>query len=475
LTEGAVSSTIFVKMDVLLINPPWIKGKGNIWKGISACLPPPGLGYIAAVLEQRGVNVKVLDANAEGISSELKLNDRLKSMSNSPSFIGITATTSIIQNALDVAAQCKKVYPSSLIVFGGIHATVLPEDVLATDHVDYVIRGEGENSFWQLISEEDKDSILGLSYRQNGKFYHNLDAPIIKDLDSLPFPAYHLLPMKKYHPALGSYRRLPAINMVINRGCPGRCTFCYGQFLGQKLRTRSAESIVEEIKLLHKDYGIREISFYDDNFTTRKKEISKFCSLLINNNMDISWSCFSRVDFVNEDLLKLMKRAGCHQICYGIESGSEKILKNIKKRTSLKIAKETVALTKKIGIEARVTFMFGNPGETEESMQKTIDFSISLKPDMVVYNITTPYPGTEMYEWADKNNYLKTKDWPKYDLSEPIMDLPSVSSEMVKKYYGKAYRRFYLNPAFVIKRLVKRHTFNDMLMAARAIKSIFSV
>ena len=350
----------------------------------------------------------------------------------------------------------------------------MPEDVLISPDVDYVIRGEGEIHFFELISGLETASIKGLSYKKDGKFIHNPDGALISDLDSLPFPAYNLLPVKNYVPTLGSYKRLPAISIITTRGCPGKCTFCLGSYLGGKVRMHSTRYIIDEIKMLIRDYGIREISFYDDTFTAYRNKVRDFCNIIIEEKIDITWSCFARVDFVDGDILRLMKASGCHQIMYGIESGSNEILRNIKKKTSLEKAVEIVAITKKIGIECRAAFMLGNPGETLQTMKQTLDFAKRLDPDIALFNITTPYPGTEMYDWAGKNGYLKTKDWSRYDLSTAVMELPGLKSVEVEEFYKKAHHEFYGRPSYLIKRLFKIRSFNELLIAVKGAIAVFS-
>ena len=348
----------------------------------------------------------------------------------------------------------------------------MTDEVLKEESIDFVIRGEGEETLNELISGKEIAKISGLSYKIGNKIIHNQSRPVVQDMDTLPIPAYHLLPIKKYFPAKGSYKRLPAMGMMTSRGCPGRCTFCMGNYLGDKIRVRSAEKIFEEILLLHNKYGIKEISFYDDTFTTRKENVKKLCEKIISEKLDISWSCFARVDFVDEDLLKIMKLAGCHQIMYGVESGDEEILKNIHKKISFEKVEKIVKITKKLGIEVRAAFMFGNPGETIETMQKTIDYAIKLKPDVVIFNITTPYPGTEMFKWAKEKGILITENWNEYDLSKPIMNLPTVKPEDVIKYYNKAYKDFYIRPGYLLNRVLKIRNLSDVIDGVSALLGI---
>jgi len=378
----------------------------------------------------------------------------------------------MIYSAIDVSKIAKSVFPSAKTVLGGVHPSVMTDEVLKEESIDFVIRGEGEETLNELISGKEIAKISGLSYKIGNKIIHNQSRPVVQDMDTLPIPAYHLLPIKKYFPAKGSYKRLPAMGMMTSRGCPGRCTFCMGNYLGDKIRVRSAEKIFEEILLLHNKYGIKEISFYDDTFTTRKENVKKLCEKIISEKLDISWSCFARVDFVDEDLLKIMKLAGCHQIMYGVESGDEEILKNIHKKISFEKVEKIVKITKKLGIEVRAAFMFGNPGETIETMQKTIDYAIKLKPDVVIFNITTPYPGTEMFKWAKEKGILITENWNEYDLSKPIMNLPTVKPEDVIKYYNKAYKDFYIRPGYLLNRVLKIRNLSDVIDGVSALLGI---
>jgi radical SAM superfamily enzyme YgiQ (UPF0313 family) len=393
---------------ILLINPTYARKSGNVWKEISSCLPPLGLAYIAAYLESKGIHPEIIDAEAErltlnGISARVR--------DAEPSWIGITAVTPMIGDALKIARECVKAAPGAKVVIGGVHASVRPDEVLAEGEVDFVVRDEGEETFFELVSGKPIESIKGLSYKSGGRTLHNPARDFIADINTLPFPAYHLLPMDKYYPARGSYRRLPAISLIVSRGCPGKCTFCYPERLGRKLRLLTADNIIKLIKSLQKKYGIREVCFYDDTFTMSKTVVNEFCSKLIDQKIDLTWSCFSRIDFMDEAVIALMKKSGCHQICYGIESGDEQILRNIGKQISTAKMAEIVRITKSAGIETRTAFMFGNPGETPQTLEKSLDFCIRLDPDYAIFNITTPYPGTEMFNWAKKNGYLITEDW----------------------------------------------------------------
>ena len=348
---------------------------------------------------------------------------------------------------------------------GGAHPTIMPEEVLRNEFVDYVVRGEGEKTFTELVLGKEDVSIKGLSYKDNGRIINNPTREPIDDIDSIPFPAYHLFPMKKYIPSLGNYKRLPAASLITTRGCPGRCTFCY-RFFGKKIKTRSARNIADEMKLLKRNHGIREITFYDDTFTVYKENVKELCRILIEEKINITWSCMSRMDCVNKEVLELMKKAGCHQIGYGIESADEDILKRMQKFIPSQKVREVVDVTKKTGIDVRGMFMFGSPGETPQTLEKTLRFALELNLDIALFNITTPYPGTAMFKWAKDTGVLKTEDWSLYHAAYPVMNLAGLDTETLMSYYKKAYRRFYMRPSYLLRRFLKIRSREELKASA---------
>ncbi len=457
-------------MSVLLINPPRvIYRKHNIWRNVSGVMPPLGLAWIAGFLEHHGHEVKILDAQAELMS----LDDIDQWIQSHDPFrtVGITATTPLVSHALMIAATVKRRYSGTRVVMGGVHATVLPEEVLSNRSVDMVVRGEGEQTFLDIVDEKTIDSILGVSWKLDGQIIHNGERPLIRQLDSLPFPSYHLLPMDKYRPALGAAKRLPAISVMATRGCPGKCSFCYRIF-GNTFRCRSGSRVAEEIFMLQEKYGIKEVCFYDDTFPTVKKEVISFCEEIANRKLDLTWSCFSRIDTFDYNIFSLMKQTGCHQVMFGVESCDPTVLSMIDKKMNVEKVRWVVNSCKAIGLEVRLAFMLGNPGETEESMEENIRFAISLSPDIVVFNMATPFPGTKMFDWAESNGCLRTKNWSHYDLSIPVMELPTVPSSRVLHYYRTAHRRFYLRPKYVVDRILKIRSLQDVSYALNGIRMI---
>ena len=369
-----------------------------------------------------------------------------------PNFIGLTATTVLAKSAYMLSEKLRSVWPSAKIVFGGVHPTLAAEEVLREGRADYVIRGEGERSMAMLVGGIEPNKIKGLAMLQQGQYWEHPEKDEIEDLDSLPFPSYHLLPMHRYYSPLGGALREPSISLFSTRGCPGCCTYCNSS-LSRHMRYRSPQSIVAEIAVLQERYGIKEISFYDDTFASDPTRVRKFCSLLRSNKIGVTWTCMSRINYADPVTLRAMAQAGCHMICYGVESANEEILKTIKKGINLNQVESVVRMTQQAGIRTRLSFMYGCPGETVETMRQTLDFALRIKPDLAQFNITTPYPGTEMFKWADANGYLITKDWSQYDLYNVVMKLPTVAAEELQAFYRYSYRRFYRNPSFIIRQI----------------------
>ena len=454
--------TKFLKVfmsSILLIEPAKTKsGSDSIWNTIKQSSLPFGLLQLAAFIKANNIKVDLIDLQVKKFSEAEFLERVLKLR---PDFFGITANTVQIKPGLSIAKLLKQNFPNIKIVFGGIHATVMADEVLAEQFVDFVVRGEGEQTIVELLAGRAYSEINGLSYKINGQIIHNQPRELIADLNLLPTPAYELIDLKLYRPTLGNFKQLPSVSITTSRGCPGTCTFCFSGAMGKKIRFMSAQKIFNHIKFLHDKFGVRDINFYDDTFTVNRANVFELCKMLIEAKLGISWGCMSRLDCVSEEILEMMHEAGCHQIGYGIETTSKEILENIKKRVPpLERIKEIVETTKKIGIEVRAMFMLGNPGETEMTMEDSIKFAKSLNADIYLFNVTTPYPGTEMFGWADKNEYLITKNWDNYDLYHYVMRLPTVDNKTIEKYYKKAYRSCYLRPSFIIRRLRKINSWN---------------
>src|SRR3990167_7067246 len=373
------------RLDLLLIYPPWavLEKRGILQNN----LPPLGILSIASYCLSHGDRVEVLDVHANRLTDQEVIAALRKTK---PKYVGISVLTNMAKPAHYIAALCKKEVPDCTVIMGGVHAEALPERMLRNSHVDGVGRGDGEELMLEILQQKPYAEIAGLSYRLNNK--------VNKALDNYPMPAYHLVDFKKYFPAVGSYRRHPAINMLMTRGCPGKCTFCNSAYT--TLRSRSAASMVEQIKLLRYQYGIRQIQFYDDTFTVMKKSVLDFCQKLIDDKVDITWTAYIRGDCFSEDMAEMMKKAGCHQVLIGIESGDARVLEMIQKPIHRERYKQTVEIAHRYGMEVRGSFIIGCQGETSESMRATLRFAKELDIDLFQLSILTPYPGTQVYRDA---------------------------------------------------------------------------
>jgi radical SAM superfamily enzyme YgiQ (UPF0313 family) len=361
---------------------------------------------------------------------------------------------------------------------GGIHPTVLPDETLADENVDFVVRGEGEQTMHELVSAMNKNNgfekILGLSFKKRGSIVHNPSRPFIDNLDALPFPARHLLPMKKYHKLLSTQLdevfQKPIDSVLGSRGCPYHCIFCAARTVsGHRYRVRSIKNIIREIEALINTYGIRQICFGDDNLVVNKDRTEKLCDELIRRGISdhLVWICETRIDSVDKEILQKMKIAGCKLISFGIESGSQRLLNLIKKETKIETIEKTLNLAKEVGIITRGTFMLGLPTETLEETQRTIEFAIKLDLDFVKFSLTTPYPGTELYNRCLEENSITSFDWTRYssmagysDYDPIYVPLGRKSSEL-KEWQRKSHRKFYLRPEMIMNHLQKINSLNS--------------
>lgn len=439
------------KADVLLIFP-FTYPEVGLQKLISR-LPSLGIGYIAGILRKYKITVEILDMNIERVD----LYGYLKRYAKPPRHIGINAATQMLKNSFYIAKICKEVIPDCVITMGGPHPTVAPEEVLNSPFVDFVVRGEGEFSFLELVKGVSEKDILGLSYRNNGKIIHNGSRPFIADLDQIPFPAYELMPMSKYYSSFAFSRKNRVSCIITSRGCSENCTYCASKTMWNKgVRLRSIKNVIEEISYLTDRFGAKEIYIADDTFTLSVQRVTEFCEEVMRKKMRFLWRCNAVARGLGKKALELMKLSGCYLITYGIESADKKILENVNKNISLDEARHIIELTKKAGIDVFSTFMFGNPGETKETMRKTLNFALNTNIDYAGFSSTYPFLGTPLYEWAKENNYLKFKNKERHNPSEPYLHIPTIKDpDIIEKYCKLAYMRFYLRPSYILNRLIK--------------------
>ena len=433
------------------------------WKfQIRGIYPPLGLAYIAGALEQAGHTVNFVDGEAESISMTA-LGNRIRAFS--PDIMGLYCGTLMINKVREVAQLTKNINPDIVTVVGGPHLSVYPEITIRFPEFDIGVIGEGEITMCEvastLQSKADLSNIKGIIFKKKQDIIRTSPRDYISDLDTIPFPSWHLLPIKKYNDILTKTNKFAT--MITSRGCPFNCIFCSPECrLGRKFRYRSPENVIEEILLLKNDFWIEEICFYDDTFTVNKKRVMKLCDEIINRKIDIKWECRTRVDLVNDELLKKMASAGCYRIRYGIESGDNQILRNLNKGITVAQIKDAVTKTKKYNIEVFGYFMLGCPGETIETINKTLDLSRQLKLDYVNFNIMSIRPpGSELVSWAVKNGYIESDYWERFTEGKNLNPAPplitdTLSSSDLKYFQLKAYIGFYSKPMYLLKSISNR-------------------
>lgn len=393
--------------------------------GMAGKLPPLGLAYVAAVLEKDGFQVEVLDNYLQETPLD-QLKQRFKELK--PELVGISCSSLTYERSVETAKAVKEVLPDCKVVVGGPHPSYMPETMLQHAEVDFVVVGEGEMAMQKLARAilEKKDcaaaaKIPGVNCKQSGATLKN--APeFIGNLDKLPFPARHMLPIRMYDRKIPYLNVEPVDTMSVIRGCPYKCAYCETRLLwGDTCRVFSPERIIEEISNLTKNFGTKGVYFVGDNFTINKKHTFELCHLLRKSKLDIAWICDTRADLVSQELLREMKAAGCQTIFFGIESGSPPILAKLNKNIDLADVKRTFDLCRREGIQTAASFMLGIPGETETDMEATYKFAKSLNADWCQFNIYVACPGSSLYDevirdglYDEMDNFLarvKTKDF----------------------------------------------------------------
>ncbi|HEY8805584.1 MAG TPA: radical SAM protein [Clostridium sp.] len=410
-------------MKVILINPAffdesefknrykdyldWVKG-GNLY--IAPFEPPLGLAYLTAYLKEKGQDVELIDMQGLMMDS----NELIKRIEKAkPDFVGITAMTTTFPVAIRVAKLVKDISPKSKIMLGGVHPTLDPEGVLAHDEVDFVIRGEGEIALYGLVNalngNGDFKEINGLCYRDDGKVIIK-EKTIIEDSNSIPMADYGAFPIEQYIKHNELLRGIRGISMLISRGCPFSCTFCaVHQTMGRKWRAKSPELVVNEVITLRDKYNLEGIWFKDSIFNMNPTWIKKFCDLMIEKDLGISWQANTRIDLIDEEQLKLMKKAGLVQLDVGVESGSNRTLARLNKNITIDQIKEKIELVHKY-VKVFGFFMIGIPGEVEQDVLETFELAKELKLDTSSWSIYSPLPGSTLYEDLIKEEKIKPYD-----------------------------------------------------------------
>ena len=438
-------------MKIILINPRLRAWSPNIWV-------PLGLTYIAAILENNGHSIEIIDLNEKKMTED----DLRNYFKKDVDVVGITGMITEYQKILKIIDIAKDGFPDRKVILGGPLATTLPHQLLEQSKADFIAIGEGENTTPALVRaiehESDVTEIRGIGYKKGEQIVINEPVIPIDNIDTIPFPARHLLDMEKYIRnhfesfgwGIDGYDKIRSTNLNSSRGCPYNCTFCFKDMWGYKWRGRSAENIIAEMELLNEKYNVNGFFFTDDLFVLDKKRVFEFASLLKKSDLDIVWYCNGRTNLMQKDMLKAMHDAGCVGIAYGIESGNQSILDSVRKNITIEQTKTVVKWTKEIGINAAGYFMIGMLGETKETVMETINFAKELDLDFYGFSITTPLPGTELYTEAIKKGLLQTdmaslRGW---DFDINVNLTKDCTDEDLRAFKYKAFKEFTLKKQF---------------------------
>ena len=453
-------------MHILLINPP----PRHIERE-EIVVPPLGLAYIASVIEAAGHQVELLDAFALKQTWE----DFEKSVrSKKADIIGLGGMTPVIDNTYRAAKVCRRY--CRFLVAGGPHVSVHIQQIFhQIPGLDFAVYGEGEYTFLELANALEKGNklsdIKGLATREGV----NQPRELSKNLDTMPFPARHLLFGYPYRYALARDKRITT--MITSRGCPYQCLFCDKSVFGSRWRLRSAQNVVDEMEEIVGKYKIHSIVIYDDLFTLNKKRVIEISQGIIERDLKIDWKCEGRVDIVDEETLRWMKRAGCSVIAYGVESGNQKGLDYLNKRTTVEDVRRAFILTHKAGIKTMAYFILGIPVETYDEALHTIDFSRKIKTDYAQFSILSPFPGTKLYKEAVSKGWyreINTQNPMDKDLKRPVTISENWSEKKLKEILKAAHNRLFLSPVYILKRILQirniRQLNNMIALGLRVLK-----
>lgn len=470
-------------MRVLLIYPPTkniiTANVPTFEEGEDGFYPPLGIMIVAAYAEQNTEHkIEILDTQVEkmgykDIEKEIKR--------RRPDVVGITATTFTVIDVIMTAKVVKSIDETINVVLGGPHVNIYPDATINIPEVDYLVLGEGEITFTELIQNiENMDKlkqIKGLVFKEGDKVVNTGQKTLIDDLDTIPFPARHLTPYKKYYSVIA--KRVPITTMITSRGCPYKCLFCDRPHLGKKFRARSASNVVDEMEECV-NRGIKEILIYDDTFTINRKRVINICDEILKRGLDIGWDIRARVDNVDEEMLKKLKEAGCERIHYGVESANPEILKVLRKGITVEQVIKAFKLTKKVGIPTLAYFMIGSPRETRTQALETIEFAKKLNPDFVHFSVTTPFPATPLYYMGLEEGVLKKDYWRDFAKNPTNGFVPELWEENLSReewiaLLKYAYKSFYTRPAYIIKSLMKLRSFDELNRKAKEGLKVFKM
>ena len=444
---------------------------------------PLGLLYVAGAALKAGHDVKIIDCrlnamDAEGLEALLKV-ERYD-------VIGLgECYTALAHTVFRTARVCREVQPAAKLIVGGVHVTLFPRETLeACPELDICVSGEGEETFVELLdylrTGGDLGEVKGIAYRSGSDILQTLPRGGVNDLADLPMLPYHLLDVPKYVPPPSNYTRLPTYGFMVQRGCPFRCSYCDVRVHGRTMRYDKVDRIVEHMKVLKEKYGAKGLLFHDSIMTVNRKFSAKLFEKMIEEKLSLNWTCYTRVNSIDSELLDLMKRSGCWSISFGLESGNDVSLQRMHKQATCEDAVRAVAAVKKAGIQVIGSFILCLPGEDEEMSLRTIAFAQKLKLDTAVFFLPVPFPGTELYDVCkeiggvqDNITWEDYKQW--MDPSNPLWINPLIGKERMIEIYNTAVREFYLSPKTILRAALHIRSFSDIRKYARGALSISGI
>ncbi len=434
---------------ILLIHPLGYDpaAAGSDIARVANLMPPLGLASIAAYLESRGIHADIIDCFAHPEESDRKIADYLRQ--ESPDFVGITCTTSAFPDAVRLLKLVKEVDAGVRTVLGGPHVSAMRQDVMRDNpQIDYVVVGEGEKALHELIENDGAAAgIDGLVYRDGEEIRFSGFRQDMMELDALPFPAYEKLDgfPELYKLPIFNYPTAPNTSCVSSRGCPYQCSYCDRSVFRRSFRFNSAEYLYEHLKYLNGRWGIRHINFYDDQFTFDRDRVQEFCHRMIDEPLGMTYNCAVRAEHVDMELLKLMKASGCWMISLGVETGDPELLARHRQNADLELLSRRIRQIKRAGIRTKALLMMGLPGETEQSIQRSMDYVFSLPIDDFNLSKFTPFPGAPLYENIDEYGDFDA-DYSKLDCMHFQFVPDALSRERMRELYQLFYKRHFTRP-----------------------------
>jgi anaerobic magnesium-protoporphyrin IX monomethyl ester cyclase len=453
-----------VKAHLTLLNPPYPSGAPE------AIFIPLGISSLAAFLESKGYTVDVIDCQVLDLTQK-DLEDEFRRLQ--PDVVGVSAATLTYEPALEIVKAAKQACPESLTILGGPHVTVMDEQTVSeSPETDVVVRGEGELTLLELMQLASKSNMknlkdmAGITFRKNGKIIRTPDRPFIQDIDSLPYPTLKHFQLSKYRILGRTY--LP---IITSRGCPFQCAFCLSsQMCGTGFRAKSPPKVLDELEWLRDTYGADAFTFYDDTFTFDIDRALGICREMKRRKFITPWDCRTRVDRVTKEVLETLSKTNCQLIHFGVESGSQKMLKVMKKGTTVEQNARAIKWAKEAGILVAISVIVGYPGETVDMVKQTIDFIRRTEPDYVYMCEAVPYPGTELYNQVKELGWGLTSEWSKYHEHTQIFKNPLLPLETIEKM-KKAFFDEFFSPSYYLHKS-RRKDFYSQVMTRMALNHL---